>query len=800
MWTVCLLSASLFGQEVSESRTITEEQLHVNASSATVLQWFRWIEKNKQITLSYNPSQIDLEQRCRIRESGDMTVGELLQKILKDYQLQTMETGFRKLALQVREKQYFQLNGTLYEADSQERLYGAVVTVTNQQGEAYHALSDVQGTFLLEIPEGIYQLRIAYLGYMTYEQKLEMNGPKTICPNLSPVPFEIDEVTVKSYRRGDELDELSPANLLTVSGNDLFSQIWILPGISGRPTDFNFQVDGGSYDENLLLIDGVPVHHPGHINTFLPTFNGDALKNIVFYKGFFPTRFEGKLSSVTDITLKEGNKNTHTRTLSLDMPAASVTLEGPILKDKLSYVISGRRSWLDFFDNLLSEENRLNHTTYDYHAKLSYSLSPRKRLDGFVYGAKDTYYLPDYYGNRQPLLNWNNQIAQIRYSTWFGNVANTTSANYTSYTNRASAGGLGLDIEGNLRSGVRSLNILSEFTYAHDHQYSARWGAKYTREIYELSSPESRYQTRKERIHQYTLFYDNLINITSALTMQVGIHFVGYLPDHYKNFYSIQPRFSLRYIPDDNQLYYLSFSKMEQFYHYLRFEDLALPTDFRMPSIDGYKPRSSEHYEAGWKYFLPNGQLEIAAYYKTRRNLIALKPGTYISDDNWNKWIMTGNGDSYGIKMHCYQKLQNWSLQLSYTYSRSREWFKEVGNEEILPSLYDIPHQLGGAVTYHLNKHSSFSTGGTLHSGKVIGYDEWGDTPPEEQFRKNRQSLRYRIDAGYTYQKNWGDKLLAFKAGLYNIIGNPAEEDILMYYSVHWTGNCLPYGSISFRF
>lgn len=800
MWTVCLLSASLFGQEISESRTITEEQLHVNASSATVLQWFRWIEKNKQITLSYNPSQIDLEQRCRIRESGDMTVGELLQKILKDYQLQTMETGFRKLALQVREKRYFQLNGTLYEADSQERLYGAVVTVTNQQGEAYHALSDVQGTFLLEIPEGIYQLRIAYLGYMTYEQKLEINGPKTICPNLSPVPFEIDEVTVKSYRRGDELDELSPANLLTVSGNDLFSQIWILPGISGRPTDFNFQVDGGSYDENLLLIDGVPVHHPGHINTFLPTFNGDALKNIVFYKGFFPTRFEGKLSSVTDITLKEGNKNTHTRTLSLDMPAASVTLEGPILKDKLSYVISGRRSWLDFFDNLLSEENRLNHTTYDYHAKLSYSLSPRKRLDGFVYGAKDTYYLPDYYGNRQPLLNWNNQIAQIRYSTWFGNVANTTSANYTSYTNRASAGGLGLDIEGNLRSGVRSLNILSEFTYAHDHQYSARWGAKYTREIYELSSPESRYQTRKERIHQYTLFYDNLINITSALTMQVGIHFVGYLPDHYKNFYSIQPRFSLRYIPDDNQLYYLSFSKMEQFYHYLRFEDLALPTDFRMPSIDGYKPRSSEHYEAGWKYFLPNGQLEIAAYYKTRRNLIALKPGTYISDDNWNKWIMTGNGDSYGIKMHCYQKLQNWSLQLSYTYSRSREWFKEVGNEEILPSLYDIPHQLGGAVTYHLNKHSSFSTGGTLHSGKVIGYDEWGDTPPEEQFRKNRQSLRYRIDAGYTYQKNWGDKLLAFKAGLYNIIGNPAEEDILMYYSVHWTGNCLPYGSISFRF
>lgn len=328
--------------------------------------------------------------------------------------------------------------------------------------------------------------------------------------------------------------------------------------------------------------------------------------------------------------------------------------------------MSARRSWLDFFDNLLSEDSRMNHSTYDYNAKLSYHLSPSSTL---------------------------------------------------------------------------------------------------------------------------------------RLMAQVGVHFVGYLPRHHRSYYSIQPRFSLKYQPAEKELLYLHFSRMEQFYHNLRFDYLSLPTDFRMPSIDGFRPRSSEHYEAGWKHFLENGQIELSAYYKTRRHVVALSPDTFIEDARWDQYIMTGNGDSYGAKAYFYNTWKRWTLQLSYAYTRSREWFPQLEERGKLPSLYDIPHQLGAALSCQVSRHSSLSLGGTVHSSRVIELDEYLDPLPAERFRTGRERTRYRLDAGYSYRKDFGaDKLLLLRLGLYNIVGNPSEEEVLSYYSVHWYGNCLPYASISFKF
>ncbi len=630
------------------------------------MQWFGYIERQLDLTLSYNPSLIDLHKTCRISASGQMTVSQLLALVLEGYRFRTTFIPPRKLAIQIHRPQTYCLSGSVAEEGSGERLYGAVVVLDDGKEGKWHALTDADGRFRLYLPEGYYRMNISYMGYQPYTQPVRVDRDRTLRPALTPQLFEIAEVTVKSYKNGGELGELTPSNLLSFSGNDLFSQIWILPGVTGLPTGCNFQVDGGSSDENQLLLDGVPVYHPGHINSLLPVFNGDTVRSMVFHKGFFPTRLEGRLSSVTEVNLKEGNLQEHVRTLTLDMPAAGITLEGPILKDKLSYLVSARRSWLDFFDNLLSEDSRMNHSTYDYNAKLSYHLSPSSTL---------------------------------------------------------------------------------------------------------------------------------------RLMAQVGVHFVGYLPRHHRSYYSIQPRFSLKYQPAEKELLYLHFSRMEQFYHNLRFDYLSLPTDFRMPSIDGFRPRSSEHYEVGWKHFLENGQLDVSAYYKTRRHVVALSPDTSIEDARRDQYIMTGNGDSYGAKAYFYNTWKRWTLQLSYAYTRSREWFPQLEDRGKLPSLYDIPHQLGAALSCQIGRHSSLSLGGTVRSGRIIELDEFLDPLPADRFRTEREHTRYRLDAGYSFRKDFGaDKLLLLRLGLYNIVGNPSEEEVLSYYSVHWYGNCLPYASVSFKF
>ena len=575
LWMCVIVRPEAWGQEVKSANTVAEEWIQVSSSSATVLQWFEWIEKSTGIVLSYNPAQMELGDVCRIEHGGKMTVETLVRRILSGYQMKIAVVPPRKLVIHARKIESYDVSGTVSEEDSEERLYGAVVTLEDKDGKQWNTISNGKGIFRLHVPEGTYTLKTSYMGYAPQSQSVRVTRDCFVRTCLKPLLFEIEEVIVESGKRENELGELTPSNLLAFSGGDLFSQIWILPGGTSSLAGQNFMVDGGGYDENQLLLDGVPVFHPGHFSSLLPVFNGDAVKNMVFHKGFFPTPLEGRISSVTEVNLKEGNKKEHVRTLTLDMPAASVMLEGPIIKNKLSYMVGARRSWLDFFDSLLSEENRLNHSTYDYNAKLSYNLSPVTMMNFLPYGARDDFHLPvEENGENVSVLRWDNQAYQLSFATQKGRLGN---------------------------------NVTTDFSYLLENLYHARWGVKYAYEVYDLVSQGEEMRVRHEPVNQVSIYYDNLLRISPEFSVQVGVHGVAYCPQHHRSYYSIQPRLSVKYFPSERNLLYLNFSKMEQFYHFLRFDSFSLPTDFRMPSIDSFKPRSSEHYEMGWKHFMDSG-------------------------------------------------------------------------------------------------------------------------------------------------------------------------------------------------
>lgn len=777
------------------------DSIPVKSGQASLHQWFEWLEKESKVQLSYNSSILPLNQIYTIEYTESQTILDFLTTLLRDFKINIMEPSSRKLVLQVIPRNEYILEGNVNEEESRERLAEAYIQIREiHTGKTYTAIAE-NGTFRTKILEGCYKIQIHYLGYQSFEQTLTINRNLFISAEMKPISIELKETTIHPRPNIMELSEALPSNKLTFTSANFFSQMNILPGVIGAPMGVHFQVNGGGDDENLLLLDGVPLYHYGHINRFMSPFNGDAIKSVTFYRNYFPTKYEGRLSSVTDVRIKEGNKQAHKRTLSWDMPAASLLLEGPIIKNKLSYLVGARRSWLDFFDELVSDNLRMNHSYSDYQAKLSYDLNPTTSIQAMAYIADDEYHYPDENGHNQTAMRWRNQLYQSEVQMLLGNnFSLSTSLAYTSYSNKALMDLWEIEDSRFLESGISSMSLTTRFSYNQEQAFHANWGLRVARESYEMAIYNDSLRIRNEDVTQLSLFYDNQIRITPFITAQIGINYVFYAPDHDEKHHSIQPRLSLKFAPWKNDIIQISLSRMEQFYHYIALGYIAFPTDFRMPSIEGFKPRSSEHYELGWKHFLENGYAEASVFYKTRHHVLAIRPEIYPTDNEWKRYIMSGEGSSYGIKIYFNNKWNRLSTELSYAYIRSKEWFNDLPELGKKPSLYDIPHALAAALSLKVGKYSSVSVGGIIHSGKIKEMDEDMYLYPKEHFRQFREPVKYRLDAGYGFQKIFKNSELAFRTGLYSIIGNPSAEEIQDYYFIHFQQICLPYFTICLKF
>lgn len=805
-----------------------DKMITTSISSASVSKWFEIIEKNGVI-LSYNPSVIDLSQICRV-ETGQIKIGKLLKSILSDYKLKLIFVEPRKIILQAEKKKRYVIVGKIKEEGSSEKLYGATLIFTDKKKRKILAVSCNNGMYSLSLPEGDYQVEISYIGYNVLERKICLDKDLFLDFELKSHPFEMEEVVIKSRTFPAFLGETSPADLLSFTSSDLFAQIRILPGVMARSANGEFQVNGGNNDENLMLIDDIPVYHSNHLNSMLPSFNGDAIKSVGFYKSLFPARFEGRLSSVTDVRLKDGNKTRHSQTFSWDMSAASLMLEGPIIKNKLSYMASARRSWLEFFDKLLANQNRRNYSYYDFNLKLAYDINSKTSLKFIAYNAINKYFEPSL-ESKKPVLTWDNELYACKINTVFGKkLFNTTSLAYTSYSNKAEMLIFDLseidpskDIAEQIcidnftpneqyvnqscdtefiSSGIREVSLFSEFNYNVANMYNAVWGINGSFKQFSIAKIADGQENTSQPIIKVSFFYDNQIRITNKLLGQLGVNYVAYMPTKCNNYYSNQPRFSLKYTLDGRNLFYAGFSRMVQFYHYLRINIFTSPTDFRMPSIARYKPSTSNQTDVGWKYFLPSGLVESSLFYKKREHIIALKPGSLPWSADWKETIMIGNGQSYGFRFFMCNKWQKFAFQLSYAYTRSLEWYPHNIVSGKISSLSDIPHALNTAATYNLTKRSAISVVGVLKSGRIIGNADDVITLTKDEFRRLRYPSNYRLDASYSFSKQFkksGTKLL-MRVGMCNIIGNPRPEDLMDFYTVAYQRHCLPYWSFSIKF
>ena len=650
-------------------------------------------------------------------------------------------------------QQKYTISGFVNDNENGESLIGVNVIV---QEKLVGTTSNTYGFYSLTLPEGSYEISFTYIGFETLKQSVNLNKNISLNVDLISSSTDIGEVTIVAEETVVERTQTSivevPVQLIKnipalLGEVDVLKAIQLLPGVqSGGEGTSGFYVRGGGPDQNLILLDGVPVYNASHLFGFFSVFNADAIKNVRLTKGGFQARFGGRLSSVLEIDMKEGNMKKIEGEGSIGLISSKLTLQGPIIKDKTSFIVSGRRTYIDIlaqpFIRSSNDGNPAGYYFYDLNAKLNHKFSEKDRLYLSAYLGKDRFYLSE--GDESSFLanntnyqstsrndfglDWGNITSSLRWNHLFSNklFANTTltyskyqfNTIFDSYTSEVTPYITDTDTTNfNYFSGVKDYGAKFDFDYLPNPNHYIKFGLNYVRHNFYPGSLVlylSSYERDSLGVENYQVPYDTTFNFSEALEsndaffyveddikvndqlkVNLGMH-LGYFNTNNKTYYSFQPRFSSRYLINKDWSLKASYAEMQQNIHLLTGSGAGLPTDIWVPSTDSVPPQYSKQVAfAANKNFL-NGLIEVSieGYYKSMSDLITLKPGAeIIGFDDWkNKVDTNGIGRSYGAELFIQKKKGKTTGWIGYTLSFSERKFEGVNFGKWYPYKFDRRH------------------------------------------------------------------------------------------------------------
>ncbi|MDG1841037.1 MAG: TonB-dependent receptor plug domain-containing protein [Crocinitomicaceae bacterium] len=655
------------------------------------------------------------------------------------------------------------ISGYVKDAESGEPLIGAkIFDIKSKKG----VIANEYGFYSLTLLKDSVRLKATFFGYgaMKYEFMPQKNKLLTI--NLNPI-VDIEEVEISSQKRIEEESQMSSFNIsmekvkalpVFLGETDILKTIQLFPGVqSGSEGASGLYVRGGGADQNLILLDGVPVYNASHLFGFFSVFNSDAINNAQMIKGGFPARYGGRLSSVLDIHMKEGNTKKFKGEGSIGIISSKLTLEGPIIKDKTSFLVSGRRTYVDLwaiplinsFNNnsgggkgesgSSSSSNTGGYYFWDLNAKINHKFSDKSRLYVSGYFGKDRFYgdrsnsYPD--GGNQideqasNALEWGNAIGAIRWNKiispkLFMNVTATYSqyqfgvgfTNQTTVTYPDSAQQSSLSSQ--YDSGIRDWTGKVDFTYYPNANHSIKFGLGNTYHTFipgvnqfqvnqsGISSVDSTFGSTQQYGHEHWIYIEDDWEISEKIKFNIGLNFSGFQAR--ESWYpSIQPRFSGRFLVSKNSAIKASYSRMSQFLHLLTNPSIGLPTDLWVPVTDRVAPEHSNQYALGYSQTLKKGiQFSVEAYYKDMFNLVAYQDGAsfFGSGLDWQDKIEIGRGNSYGVEFLLEKKIGKTTGWIGYTLNWSNRQFDNINFGNPFPHKYDRRHDIGIAITHEFNE------------------------------------------------------------------------------------------------
>lgn len=736
------------------------------------------------------------------------------------------------------------INGTVYDNNSNETLIGVSVyfpelktgTTTNEYG-----------FYSITVPKGSYKIQVSYLGFKSIIENLNLTVNVTKNFKLEEETESLDEIIIESdieklniKTPQMSVNKLTAATIkqipVVLGESDIIKSIILLPGVtSAGEGSSGFNVRGGAADQNLILLDEAIVFNSSHVFGFFSVFNPDVIKDVKLYKGGIPARYGGRLSSVLDIYQKEGNSKEFKLTGGIGLVSSRLLAEGPIEKEKSSFLIGGRASYAHLFLPLFDNDNTAYF--YDLNSKVNYRFNEKNNLFLSTYFGKDVFGISDNFVNK-----YGNNVLNLRWNHLFSDkLFSNLSLIYSDYFY-----GLTLDFVGfEWDSGITNFNLKYDFKHYLNNTFTLNYGInniyiKFNPGEIIPNRPDSGIQPEKlidKYANEFAAYIDAEHRISDKLTLQYGLRFSNFTrlgqdelnvyanneaviynqqfkkyesatptgtesfsrSDVLASFNNFEPRFSLSYLLSDESSVKLSYNRMAQYLHLLSNTASPTPLDVWAPSGRFIKPQLLDQFAAGYFKSIKGGDysLETEVFYKDIQNRIDYINGAnLIANNEIETVILNGQARAYGLEVLFKKNEGNFKGWLAYTLSRSEQ--QTPGRNANEPGInqgkwystpFDKTHDLSLNASYELSKKWTFNANFLFQTGQPTNYPvgqyevQGLNVPIFDDDRRNADRLpayhRFDISATLTPEKNKNRKWQAeWVFGIYNLYGRQNAASI----------------------
>lgn len=643
------------------------------------------------------------------------------------------------------------LSGIIRESGSGETLPGVSIYCDSLR---IGVQSNAYGFYSLTLPEGKHHIKISALGFSAIDSMITFNQNLRVDFNVGQgIALKEVVINAEAKKRISEESQMSVINIpvqqikdipALMGEKDVLKVIQLMPGVQkGSEGSSGIYVRGGGPDQNLIILDDANVYNAYHLFGFFSLFNGDALKSVELVKGGFPASYGGRLSSVINMQMKEGNQEEFHGEAGIGLISSRLVLEGPLKKKKSSFLISARRTYIDaLIYPFLPPEQKGGYFFYDLNAKLNYTLTDKDRLYLSGYFGKDKFYFNSnndgfkLKGN----LNWGNATGTLRWNhIYSGKLFSNTSAIFTNYQlgigSREEFDSSYFDLQ--FGSAIRDYTIKHDFDFYPNSKHHIRFGGL---AIFHRFKPSAVVVKSSDALSAgisvnsiYTmesgLYVEDDWKISGRLKANIGLRVSHYVANK-TTFTNPEPRVSARYSITEKSAVKASYALMNQYLHLLSSTGVSLPTDLWVPATRNLRPMQSQQWALGWAQELPKGiNLTIEGYYKSMQDISFYKEGaSFLLIDNpegaqginWEKNITQGKGWSYGSEFLLQKEKGKWSGWIGYTLSWTYVQFDSINFGKKFFPRYDRRHDISIVNIYKFNDRIKLSCTWVYGTGNAI--------------------------------------------------------------------------------